>query len=224
MRCRPRRAVTPAQGNYAVCGRLHLITRFAGASPQGEAVFIFPSHTIPMSNWCGRSQIAPTEVRTPSTAAKQPPEKEKTPGRLPSRPAFLVQFNLRQQRRAVERTPGMHPYQTFTSALNRKPGSGPAGPAREGGTPAVGECTGTMRSPKGWESRGNHGGTGAGSPQIPFGPSGAVLRKAYPMPIGKKVWLCKSSKKWLPLCKGSHSCAEHRITAASRSPRRDGRC
>ena len=77
----------------------------------------------------------------------------------------------------------MHPYQTFTSAPNRKPGSGPAGPAREGGR---------------WESRGNHGGTGAGSPQIPFGPSGAVLRKAYTMPMGKKVWLCKSSQ-WLPL-------------------------
>ena len=111
----------------------------------------------------------PYRVRNPSTAAKQPPEKEKTPGRLPSRPAFFIQFNLRQQSRAVERTPGMHPYQTFTSAPNRKPGSGPAGPAREGGR---------------WESRGNHGGTGAGSPQIPFGPSGAVLRISTPMPMG----------------------------------------
>ena len=46
---------------------------------------------------------------------------KKTPGRLPSRPALLIQLNLRQQSRAVERTPGMHPYQTFTSARNRKP-------------------------------------------------------------------------------------------------------
>ena len=168
MRCRPRRAVTPAQGNNAVCGRLHLITRFAGASPQGEAVFISHSHAIPTSNWHGRSQIAPTEVRNPSTAAKQPPETFKQ-GRLISRPAFFIQLESRQQSRAVERTPGMHPYQTFTSEQNRKPGSGPAGPAREGGR---------------WESRGNHGGTGAGSPQIPFGPSGAVLRKSVPMPMG----------------------------------------
>ena len=162
MRCsRPQTALSPQyKGSNGPAGPTpHHPLR--GSFPSRGSLFFSLSPKIPTSNWYGRSQIAPTEVRNPSTAAKQPPEKEKTPGRLPSRPAFLIQLNSRQQSRAVERTPGMHPYQTFTSAPNRKPGSGPAGPAREGGR---------------WESRGNHGGTGAGSPQIPFGPSGAVLR------------------------------------------------
>ena len=169
MRCsRPQPALSPQyKGSNGPAGPTpHHPLR--GSFPSRGSLFYFSSHTNTTSNWHGRSQIAPTEVRNPSTAAKQPPETFKQ-GRLISRPAFLVQFNSRRQSRAVERTPGMHPYQTCKSAPCRKPGSGPAGPAREGGR---------------WESRGNHGGTGAGSPQIPFGPSGAVLRISTPMPMG----------------------------------------